>query len=194
MTTVLLESPKAAGELRLVATMVTAFVADPAVRWMYPDPLQYLTHFPDFVRAFAGKSFDCDTAEVVNGFACAALWLPPGVQPDEAAIVDTLHRSVSERRLNDMFRLFEQMGAYHPIEPHWYLPLIGVDPGAQGRGYGSALLRRAIARCDRDQLPAYLEATNPRNAALYEQFGFRRVGRIQSGSSPEIIPMLRPAS
>jgi len=193
MTTTLLQPTHTANEIRLVATITTAFAADPAVRWMYPDPLQFLTHFPDFVQAFAGKAFEHGTAEVVNGFGCAALWLPPGVSPDEAAIVEVLNRSVTEARLPDMFRLFEQMGAYHPAEPHWYLPLIGVDPVQQGRGCGSALMRRGLARCDRDQLPAYLEASHPRNVALYERLGFERVGRIQAGSSPEIVPMLRPA-
>jgi GNAT superfamily N-acetyltransferase len=192
MTTTLIGPARRTNEARLVATLVTAFAADPAIRWMYPEPQQYLTHFPDFVRAFAGKSFEYRTAEVVSGFACAALWLPPEVQPDEAAIVDVLQSTVSETRLTDTFKVFEQMGAYHPTEAHWYLPLIGVDPSQQGHGCGSALLRRALARCDRDEFPAYLEATNPRNATLYERFGFKALGRIQSGSSPEIIPMLRP--
>src|SRR6188508_95346 len=118
MTTSLLQPTNTANEIRLVATLTTAFAADPAVRWMYPDPLQFLTHFPDFVRAFAGKAFDHGTAEVVNSFAAVALWLPPGVSPDETAIVEVLNGSVSAARLPDMFRLFEQMGAYHPIESH----------------------------------------------------------------------------
>lgn len=180
-------------ERRVVATLLAAFAADPAVRWMYPDPQQYLTHFPGFVLAFAGKAFAHGTAEVLDGVAAAALWLPPGASPDETAVVDLLQRSVNERQQPDLFRLFEQMGAYHPAEPHWYLPLMGVDPHEQGRGLGSALLRRVLARCDHDQMPAYLEATNPRNASLYERLGFQRIGRIQAGGSPEIIPMLRRA-
>jgi len=31
-------------------------------------------------------------------------------------------------------------------DPHWYLPLIGVDATKQGRGYDSALLRHALER------------------------------------------------
>jgi hypothetical protein len=40
-------------------------------------------------------------------------------------------------------------------------------------------------------LPAYLESTNPRNIPFYESLGFCPVGIIQSGTSPEIVPMLR---
>ena len=83
------------------------------------------------------------------------------------------------------------MGRWHPEEPHWYLPLIGTDPARQGRGYGSALLGEALANCDRQTLPAYLEATSPRNVKLYERHGFEALGTIQEGSSPDITPMLR---
>ena len=51
------------------------------------------------------------------------------------------------------------MGDLHPTFDHWYLPLAGVDPPAQGRGLGSVLLRHALEICDRGGLPAYLEAT-----------------------------------
>jgi hypothetical protein len=30
------------------------------------------------------------------------------------------------------------MSGYHPDEPHWYLPLLGVDPLRHGKGLGSA--------------------------------------------------------
>lgn len=60
----------------------------------------------------------------------------------------------------------------HPHEPHWYLPAIGITPAWQGRGYGAALLRPMLERCDAERLPAYLEASTPRNVALYERNGF----------------------
>jgi ribosomal protein S18 acetylase RimI-like enzyme len=83
------------------------------------------------------------------------------------------------------------MRAAHPSEPHWYLPLIGVDPRCQGRGYGSALLARALIRCDQERTLAYLEATSPLNRALYERHGFTVVTTIQAGNSPTIWPMVR---
>jgi hypothetical protein len=52
---------------------------------------------------------------------------------------------VAAERRATVFAVFEQMGRYHPHEPHWYLPLIGVDPAHQPKGYGSALLRQALA-------------------------------------------------
>jgi ribosomal protein S18 acetylase RimI-like enzyme len=80
------------------------------------------------------------------------------------------------------------MDKYHPKESHWYLPLIGVDPSHQGKGVGSALMKHALAACDRDGIIAYLESSNPRNVSLYERHGFEVIGEIQSGT----LPILRP--
>jgi hypothetical protein len=53
------------------------------------------------------------------------------------------------------------------------------------------LLRPILERCENERLPAYLESTNPRNVPFYGSMGFRRVGMIQAGTSPEIVPRLR---
>jgi ribosomal protein S18 acetylase RimI-like enzyme len=83
------------------------------------------------------------------------------------------------------------MASYHPHEPHWYLPLLGVDPTRQGQGIGSALLQHAAALCDRAGQLAYLESSNPANVPLYERHGFEVVGTIQAGASPTFYPMVR---
>ena len=178
---------------KAVSTIVLAFSADPAARWSYPDAHNYLTHFPSIVRAFGGKAFAERTSYQVNEVAGVALWLRPGIQPDEDALAATLRASVAAERQAAVFAVFEQMARYHPHEPHWYLPLIGVDPAHQRKGYGAALLQHALRQCDRDHTPAYLESSNPANMSLYERHGFRVLATIQQGSSPPIFPMLRTA-
>lgn len=106
-------------------------------------------------------------------------------------MIALIQRTVPEQNQEEVFAVFEQMGSYHPTEPHWYLPLIGVDPARRGSGYGSALMKHALMRCDRENKPAYLESTNPRNVSLYKRHGFEVLGEIQVGSSPTIRPMLR---
>ena len=175
---------------RCVATIVLAFSGDPAARWAFTDPQVYFAIFPRFVRAFGGRAFDHGTAHLIADCA-AALWLPPGVEPDEEAMVALIKSATAESEREAMFGVFEQMAAFHPKEPHWYLPLIGTDPAQQGNGHGSALLRHAAAICDREKMPAYLEASSPRNVPLYQRHGFEVVGVIQAGSGPPITPMLR---
>jgi ribosomal protein S18 acetylase RimI-like enzyme len=191
VTTANVRTATASDEQRIISTMVMAFSSDPAARWTYPDPHQYLTCFPAFVRAFGGKAFASNSAHCIDGCGAAALWLPPDVQPDEEALQALLETTVPDPVRQDLLAVFEQMGEYHPREPHWHLPMIGVDSRTQGRGYGSALLRHALATCDADGTAAYLESSSPKNIPLYERHGFELIGRIQVGSSPPIFPMLR---
>lgn len=174
-----------------IAVMVLAFSADPANRWVWPEPAQYLAALPSFVRALAGKAFEQGTAYAIGDFAGAALWLPPGVHSDEAAVIEVFERTTSPGVQGDLFAIFEQLAGFHPGGPHWYLPMIGVDPAQQRRGCGGELLRHTLAACDRDGLPAFLESTNPANVSLYERHGFEVLGTVRAGSSPPIFPMLR---
>ena len=105
--------------------------------------------------------------------------------------MNLFQRTVPEQDQEALFSMFEQMGDYHPHEPHWYLPLIGVDPVRQRKGYGSMLLEHALKVCDEDQMPAYLESSNPENIPLYQRHGFEVLGTIQAGTSPPVTPMLR---
>ena len=174
-----------------IAPLVLAFASDPAVRWMYPDAHQYRLFFPRFVRAFGGKAFALGTAHHVDDNRGTALWLPPGVMPDDEALMPLIQETVEADRVDEVFALLEQMGAYHPTAPHWYLPLIGVDPRHQGQGLGSAMLEQMLAAFDRDGAVAYLEATSGRNVPLYERYGFEARGEIQAGSSPTLFAMAR---
>jgi ribosomal protein S18 acetylase RimI-like enzyme len=173
-----------------VRAVVAAFSGDPAARWMYPDWESYAKHFPSFVEGFAGPAFEHGTAYCC-GADGAALWLPPGVHPDEEALAALIRRSVPERDQAEVFEFFSQMDSYHPGEPHWYLPMIGVVPEKQGQGYGSALLRPVLERCDAEGKLAYLEASSSRSVPLYERHGFEVVGKIQAGTSPTMLPMVR---
>lgn len=175
----------------VIAVVMMGFSTDPVARWVYADPNEYLTHFPKFIRAFAGKAFETESAYYAENFAGAALWLPPDVHPDEETLIRLFEETAPSEIKDDLFAVFEQMGNFHPAEPHWYLPMIAVDTFRQNNGYGSALMRYALDVCDREQKTAYLESSNPRNISLYERHGFEVVGTIQAGSSPPMFPMVR---
>jgi len=191
MNTPDVNAAKAQDRERVVSAIVLAFAGDPVARWAWPEPHDYLTYFPEFIKVFGGKAFDHGTAHSVAEFSGGALWLPPGVQPDEEVLVGLMERSIDPKRLQVVFTMLEKMGGYHPTEPHWHLPLIGVEPAKQGRGYGTALLRHALERIDSEGRIAYLESTNPANIPLYQRHGFEVVGTIQVGEAPSIFPMIR---
>ena len=137
-------------------------------------------------RPFANKS-----AHYIGNYSGAALWLPPNVHPEVDQLISLLQDTGSDEAKKDGPEIFDKMGGYHPDEPHWYLPLLGVDPLHHGKGLGSALLQHALAMCDQDNKYAYLESSNPRKISLYKRYGFELLGTIQVNSSPSIFPMLR---
>lgn len=182
-----------ADRARAMAVQTLAFSADPVMRFLYPESRAYLENSPPFAEAFGGKAFEHGTAFEAAGFGGVAFWLPVGVHADTEALGAHLASTLAPAVQADAFAVLEQVGAHHIEEPHWYLPMIGVDPSRQGQGLGSALLAHALRKCDAEHMPAYLESSNPANVPLYERHGFRVVGKIQAGASPIIYPMLRDA-
>jgi ribosomal protein S18 acetylase RimI-like enzyme len=176
---------------RAIAVVALAFSADPVNRWAYPDAHTYYLHYPSFVRAFSGRAFETGGAFVTEGYEGVALWLPPGVHPDEEALAAITEESVPPERLEGLSQLLELQSMTHPTEPHWYLPMIGVDPLHQGKGIGSQLLREGLSVCDQAGLPAYLEATNEGSGALYLRHGFEVMAELQVSGSPPVWPMWR---
>jgi ribosomal protein S18 acetylase RimI-like enzyme len=174
-----------------VAAIVSAFLTDPAARFAWPAARDYLYAMPLAIQEFAGACFDHGTAYITADFRGTALWLPPGVRPKGDALEKVFRDTARPEHLDDLLATFEKMDQSHPKEAHWYLPMIGIDPNAQGKGLGGQLMRYALARCDQDAALAYLETANPRNIALYERFGFEVMGQFQMGAAPRMTPMLR---
>jgi ribosomal protein S18 acetylase RimI-like enzyme len=178
---------------RAMGVLMLAFATDPMARWSFAHPDRYLRYFPVILHAFGSKGVS-DRIDSGSGQpAAATLWMPPGTAVDQAAMDAALGDAIPAALGTDVDTIAAQMASFHPGEPHWHMPFIGVDPLCQHRGLGSALLRHGLERCDRDRLPAYLESSNPVNIPLYERHGFVRLGVIQSGTSPIMVPMLRPA-
>jgi GNAT superfamily N-acetyltransferase len=176
---------------RALAVQATAFAADPMMRWLFPEPRTYLDSFERFAEAFGGRCFEHGTAFVADDFGGCAFWLPPGVHTDADAVEAVMRETLKTETRSATASVLEEMDRYHIKEPHWYLPMIGVDPAHQGKGIGSALLRHALMQVDELGLPAYLEASKPANVPLYQRHGFEVLGEIRAEDSPPVFPMHR---
>ncbi|MFA9429947.1 GNAT family N-acetyltransferase [Egicoccus sp. AB-alg2] len=173
------------------ATLVVAFATDPVMRWLWPEADDYLAGFRALAELMGRTACDAGTADRSANDAGVALWIPPDTELPDEAVADLVEQILAPERRERLFALLTALAELHPTDVHWYLPLIGVDPSHQGHGHGSALLRQGARRCDRDGLPAYLEASSPRNRALYERHGFRVLGEVRVLDSPPLWPMLR---
>lgn len=112
----------------------------------------------------------------------AALWVVPGRAPvtlrDELAALPSLLRVFGRRPLRASLGL-AAIERGHPRERHWYLEYIGVSAAARGLGVGSALLERKLEECDRERMPAYLNAGSERSRDLYLRHGFEVTERFE---------------
>ena len=123
----------------------------------------------------------------------AALWLPPGAELSESE-TEAFGGAVAEVLGPDAERAFELMAVmeeHHPHEPCYYLQLVGVVPEHQGWGLGAALMQPVLAQCDREGVPAYLEATTRASLRLYERLGFEVIGEFAPAGGPSLWPMWR---
>src|SRR5262245_44566801 len=113
-------------EDRAIATLTTAFANDAVTRWVLRDAQLYLAYWPRLIMAFAGAAFAGGTADAIDDHGGVALWLAPGVASDDDTMAALAVEAIPEDQQDEIFTFMAQMAEYHPQEPHWYLPLIGV--------------------------------------------------------------------
>src|SRR5262245_43774216 len=121
---------------RALAAIVAAFLTDPIARLACPSPHEHLRAMPLATREFASSSFEYGTAYVSADFCGTALWLPPEVHANGEALERVFRDTAKPEHLDDLLATFEKMEQGHPEEPHWYLPMIGVEPNAQRKRLG----------------------------------------------------------
>jgi uncharacterized protein YhfF/GNAT superfamily N-acetyltransferase len=160
----------------LAGVLARAFAADPMVRWPMVSgselSARIRTMFEIVDTPFAGEGWIYTAGE---GLGVMSL-MPPASADREQEIADAIAPALAALTPDGGER-YERFWAWVscmlPPEPHWLLDQIAVEPAAQGRGMGGAMLRFAIKRAERHRLPLCLETAVPGNVPLYERFGFR---------------------
>jgi ribosomal protein S18 acetylase RimI-like enzyme len=160
--------------------LARGFVDDPHMRWIVRDDTKRMRKlergFATFIRRIWLPQAESYTHDRLIG---GAHWMPPGTWHmgllGQLALLPAILR-VGRADTPRLLKLLTFQEKKHPREPpHWYLAAIGVAPAWQGRGFGAALMHPVLERCDAERVPAYLEASSPRNRALYERHGFKVV-------------------
>ncbi len=159
----------------IARTIARAFFEDPAYLVLFPDSGTRIERTARFVeRTLRVVYLPHHEVWVSDDLRACAAWAPPGkwhvglLQQLRLVPVAPLFGA----RALVGWRMLDRIESKHPKTPHHYLAFLGVDPDAQGRGLGSAVLRPVLERCDASRGDAYLESTNPRNHAFYRRQGF----------------------
>jgi GNAT superfamily N-acetyltransferase len=134
----------------------------------------------------------------------AASWTPPAApqaasasQPASAPAEQTkrmrarfeepmTQAGVSEPALNRCMELLQSLAvnaAKNPQEPHWQLSPVFIHPDFQGKGIGSALMRKQFAVIDKAKLPITLSTQEQGNVELYQHLGFKLTSETPIGNS-----------
>jgi GNAT superfamily N-acetyltransferase len=133
-----------------------------------------------------------DRERLVGGFVLAPpeiRVLPPPTLPRQLGCL--WHQGA--RAMDRWGRVAAAFSHHRPLLPHWYLAVLGVEPVAQGRGFGSRLLRALLAERTRlrtaeqtedETAPVYLECDRPESVAFYRHHGFELLHEVELEGVP----------
>ena len=177
----------------LAEMLARAFYDDPVTSWFYPDDARRMRHARRFFairqRQLAGQGLIYTTPERSG----AALWAGPGRWREDLreSLMLLPMLPVLLPRIVRSTHAVRDIERRHPVEPHYYLSVLGTEPQQQGGGIGSALLGPVLRRCDSDGVGAYLESSKESNLDFYARHGFAVTERIELPEGPALWLMWR---
>jgi ribosomal protein S18 acetylase RimI-like enzyme len=178
----------------LSGMLVRAFDDDPVTRWTYGDGEAR----PRWSRRFfvwqLRRLMPQQSVWTTRSGEAAALWARPGCWRESGLEALRLLWATAPGlapRARRVLRGLGQVEKRHPEERHLYLAVLGVEPGRQGCGLGSAVVRPGLELCDRDGLPAYVETSRERSVAFYARHGFAVTDEVRLPAGPPVWLMWR---
>lgn len=182
----------------LAQTLARAFHDDPLICFLVPETADRQARFARLFKLLFKLGLPYGACDVTTGYEAAALWRPPNqwhvpiwqYVVNGAEFVGLFGLAGAGRAMGVM----DHIEKNHPHEPHWYLQVVGTDTAKQGKGFGGVVMRRSLAKCDAQRMPAYLESSKESNIPVYQSFGFEVTGEVKiPGGGPTIYPMWRKA-
>jgi GNAT superfamily N-acetyltransferase len=162
--------------------------------WLIAEETARREIFPGYFRIFLENGFANGHVYTTPDWSGAAIWLPAGTEGPESPLGYHQRLVAATAPWTSRFLAFDTaLEARHPAgQAHHHLALLGVRPGRQGQGTGTALLQAHHRELDDDGTPAYLEASSPASRKLYLRHGYQDLGPpIALPGGPSLYPMWR---
>lgn len=150
----------------IVETLVTAFMSDPLVQLLHPNPMIRKEKLNELFNETIDNNSDDDDdnkliVDVTTTLNGCAIWHPPTVEPD-------LDPSPTSRQ--EVIDFFHALKSIAPMnESFWYLAYVGTRSN-YGSGVGTTLLKYRLSLI-KEGLVA-LWTGNEENIKFYQKFGF----------------------
>ncbi|ASO20908.1 ribosomal protein S18 acetylase RimI-like enzyme [Actinoalloteichus hoggarensis] len=179
-----------------VGILTEAFMAEESTRWLFPDDAERQECQQYYYLPLAGQ-VAADGGLLMVEDKAASLWMPVTGEgtsgPDFGAVDLPPALAAHTERLTSLLTL---LGERHPRgQRYLHVSFMGVRPGDQGRGLGSALLRQGLAEADAAGLGVYLETASAGARALFERHGFQAACEpVRLPDGPDITTLWRPAA
>jgi len=172
----------------VAALLGRAFQDDPLFAHACPDPTERARWLPWMFRWDAWRGFLSGEMLGTSGrLDGAAVAVRPGVGPFTDADLASFDYERGRQIVGP--EIWDRAGAALTAaleppeealhiavpEPRWYLDIIAVEPAAQGRGIGSALLHAVATLADADGVPIALLIDNPAPRDFYQRHGYKVV-------------------
>lgn len=172
----------------LVRVYMTAFAFDNVARLTHEDALEdrlqgRLESEMKQASSSVIKAVNDETGDIVAWLGFASIGYP-----DSEGIVDlpgseVAMQTVEKKSLSPLGLMMNN--EFARVRHEWmsnkryiYVGTLVTDPAHQGRGIGSALMRRATSKADSDRVPCWIEST-PVARGVYHHVGFRDVGTLE---------------
>jgi len=158
----------------IASVLGRAFVAEPMKRWPLGEHGDVEERFTGAFGYYIDGLIRLGMVWEAGDALGALIWVPPDemdvwheAQMNNAAV----HELTDDGGLRHA-RFWDWVESKVPAEPIAHLDAVGVEPAAQGRGVGSALIVFGLDRARDSGHSVFLETGSPRNVPLYERHGF----------------------
>jgi len=182
-----IREPEATERAQLVDVLAAAFRDNPMnVQIHGPNPARRIRANRAGLRSLVQDSTD-DTltrvllredGRVAGGFVA----VPPGRFPLRAPRLRRLAGCFLHqggRAMDRWSQVTSSLLSRHPLEPHWYLAVLGVAPSLQNRGLGGRLLDELFRAVEADPRSIHLESDRDASVRFYRSRGFEIVDELE---------------
>lgn len=185
MSPATVHSPDRRGRAALLEALALAFRDNPMNRTIHgPSPRRRLRANRAGLRALVLDLHPRTQTRVIaneNGVVGGFVVVEPGGFPLSGA---SLWRQLGcllgqgARAMDRWGAVTEALRREHPIEPHWYVAVLGIVPDERRRGLGARLIETLVTLSAEAPAPIYLESDRPESVAFYRGHGFEVRGEL----------------